>query len=189
MHKEDPFCALNRPFIEHLIWNEKITAMKYGDAWLINLDELFSYFQYKKPRLQKDKLPLKVNMKTSGQIIKVFQEADPYTIIRKTNLKRFCAANNIHSVINNEVHKPLYDFNEILMKVNPKEINYSAPMTILRYYENAVRDIKAKHANLQITWKLVWKVLHNDNFFKTKNGKRWLINCEEFEECIIKKID
>jgi hypothetical protein len=62
-------------------------------------------------------------MKSSGQILKAFQEADLGTIIRKPNLRRLCASNDIHLAINNDLHKPLYDFNELLMKVTQKVLN------------------------------------------------------------------
>lgn len=33
--------------IQQLIKNGKLTAKKFGDAWLINLDELYSFFTAK----------------------------------------------------------------------------------------------------------------------------------------------
>lgn len=34
-------------FIRHLIWTGKLTKMKYGDAWLVNMDELYAFFRGK----------------------------------------------------------------------------------------------------------------------------------------------
>ena len=44
----DPQSVLTRHFIEELIHKKEITALKYGDAWLINLDELYYYLTAQK---------------------------------------------------------------------------------------------------------------------------------------------
>ena len=41
MKKADPESIITHCAIMKLIECEKITAMKYGNAWLINLDELY----------------------------------------------------------------------------------------------------------------------------------------------------
>ena len=30
--------------IRHLIWTGKLTKIKYGSAWLVNMDELYAFF-------------------------------------------------------------------------------------------------------------------------------------------------
>lgn len=42
--KEDPKAEISWFLIQQLIKNGKLTARKFGDAWLINLDELYSFF-------------------------------------------------------------------------------------------------------------------------------------------------
>lgn len=39
----DPQSVISRWFIIQLIRSEEITQLKYGDAWLINTDELYGY--------------------------------------------------------------------------------------------------------------------------------------------------
>ncbi len=191
MHEEDPFCALSRHFVEQIIWNNKITAMKYGNAWLINLDEFYGYFQNKNRKTRIEELPLKKNMKTSGQIYRIFLAADEDTILRKPNMRRFCDAYNIHKVVNNELHKPLYDFNELLLTVNPKGINYTAPMPIIRRFENAVNDMRVNHFEIskRITWKLCYKIIREGKLWRERYGKGWILNYKEFEEEILKALD
>ena len=41
MHAADPNTVITRHFIESLIHSGQLTALKYGDAWLVNLDELY----------------------------------------------------------------------------------------------------------------------------------------------------
>ena len=43
----DPNTALSKYLIDKLVKDGEITSIKYGNACLINLDELFNYF-YKK---------------------------------------------------------------------------------------------------------------------------------------------
>ena len=45
--KIDPNTALTGYLIERLTKENKITKIKYGNAWVLNLDELFDYFHKK----------------------------------------------------------------------------------------------------------------------------------------------
>ena len=49
----DPNTALTKYLIEQLIKKGKITAIRYGNACLINLDELFDFFYLKRKRKKK----------------------------------------------------------------------------------------------------------------------------------------
>lgn len=41
--QKDPNTAMTFYLIMELIKSESITAMKYGNSWLINIDELYAY--------------------------------------------------------------------------------------------------------------------------------------------------
>jgi len=41
--EKDPASPITYYFIRRLIWEGKITKLKYGSAWLVNMDELFRY--------------------------------------------------------------------------------------------------------------------------------------------------
>ena len=45
MRESDPESVITYALIIGLIKQKKITAMKYGNAWLVNLDELYFYFR------------------------------------------------------------------------------------------------------------------------------------------------
>lgn len=45
IQQQDPDTALTWHVIQHLIQSGKLTARKFGNAWLINLDELYRLFK------------------------------------------------------------------------------------------------------------------------------------------------
>ena len=60
MHAADT--VITRHFIESLIHSGQLTALKYGDAWLVNLDELYLLLSAENPtipRLQTITFPMK----------------------------------------------------------------------------------------------------------------------------------
>ena len=44
MKKRDPKTALKWRIVQYMIKQGAITSIKFGDAWLINIDELYNYF-------------------------------------------------------------------------------------------------------------------------------------------------
>lgn len=44
MKKRDPKTALKWRTVQYMIKQGTITSIKFGDAWLINIDELYNYF-------------------------------------------------------------------------------------------------------------------------------------------------
>lgn len=45
MKEKDPNTAMTMTLLYELIRSESITAMKYGNAWLINIDELYAFLK------------------------------------------------------------------------------------------------------------------------------------------------
>lgn len=45
MRESDPESVITYALIIGLIKQKKLAAMKYGNAWLVNLDELYFYFR------------------------------------------------------------------------------------------------------------------------------------------------
>ena len=45
MKEKDPNTAITLTLLYELIRSESITAMKYGNAWLINIDELYAFLK------------------------------------------------------------------------------------------------------------------------------------------------
>lgn len=44
MKKRDPKTALKWRTVQYMIKQGAIMSIKFGDAWLINIDELYNYF-------------------------------------------------------------------------------------------------------------------------------------------------
>lgn len=44
---DDADAEISWYFIQHLIKTGNLTAMKFGNSWLINLDELYAFFRAK----------------------------------------------------------------------------------------------------------------------------------------------
>lgn len=42
---QDPETVITWKLVKRLITDGKLTAMKFGNAWLINLDEFYSFFK------------------------------------------------------------------------------------------------------------------------------------------------
>ncbi len=42
---QDPQTVINWKLVKRLIKEGKLTAMKFGNAWLINLDEFYGFFK------------------------------------------------------------------------------------------------------------------------------------------------
>ena len=180
--EKDPDTVLTRHFIEELIHSNEITALKYGDAWLINLDELYYYMTAQKDDYepQENVYPLPRQMVSSGEIFRLFNENDMGTIVRRPNLRRFVKANGIRYCIN-ELGYWVIDGKDFMAKVNPKNISFSVKMPRMRWHDDSVRNFQRRHPNIRITIKTLEQILRTDEVFSTLNGRRWILNYDELE--------
>lgn len=187
MKWQDPDTVVTRHFIVDLIRRKEITAMKYGDAWLINSDELYGYFSGQKYENTPLNKPTKRTICTSGEMLKLFREQDENTIIRKPNLRRFVKENGIWYFVSSS-GRWLIDRDLLLQAVNPKGITKRTEMPRLRYHDDSVRNFKRRHPNLPVTIKIVERAFGSDRVFKTKNGGRWIINYDQLEEQVLREV-
>ena len=190
MHAADPDTVITRHFIESLIHSGQLTALKYGDAWLVNLDELYLLLSAEKPddtEIADDHVPNERIMWTSGEIYRAFLENDPQTIVRKPNLRRFVQQYGLHHFILND--KWIIDFPAFAAAVNPKAIKHHMSQPRLRAHDDAVFDFKRLHPHLHVSLQMIEQQLCSPEVFSIKNGKRWIINYDEFEIAIIKAVN
>lgn len=89
MKQSDPKSVISRWFIIQLIRAEEITPLKYGDAWLINTDELYGYLSGGIPQDLNYTPVIKRDLMTSGEIYRTFLCRDPETKIRRLNIRLF----------------------------------------------------------------------------------------------------
>ena len=72
LRKTDPVSALTPHFLETLIYSQQLTQLKYGYAWLVNLDELYAYLTA--DGVNKSVIePLTEKMMTSTEILCLFR--------------------------------------------------------------------------------------------------------------------
>lgn len=188
MKAQDEKTVISRHFIESLVHKNEITALKYGDAWLINLDELYLYLSAQKdifePILTKTE-ETKRKMWTSGEIYRTFLQNDAGTIIRKPNLRRFVKASKI-PYGETETGKWVIDHEAFIKAVNPKNLNVHVDMPRLRWRNDTVRKFQKRNPNIKITMKEIEELLYSKKVFTTLNGHRWIINYDELEREIFK---
>ncbi len=173
MKAADPQTVISRWFILQLIRSEEITPLKYGDAWLINTDELYGYlsgvvlqdFDYT-PAIKRD-------LMTSGEIYRTFLARDPETKFRKLNIRLFVKEQNIWHFISPS-RKWYIDFNAFMDKVNPRHINERVEIPRLRWHDNSVRNFNKTHPELPVTIAITEQAFKSDRVFKMLNGHRWI---------------
>lgn len=184
--KNDPDTVLTRHFIEKLIHKNEISVLKYGDAWLINLDELYYYMTAQKNDYepQENVYPLPRQMVSSDELFRLFNENDMGTIVRRPNLRRFVKANGIHYFVN-ELGYWVIDGKDFLQKVNPKNISFTVKMPRMRWHDDSVRKFQRRHPNIRITLSMLEDILRSDNVFTTLNGRRWILNYDELEKVVL----
>ncbi len=180
MKQADPDTVVSRFFITKLLREEKITPLKYGDAWVVNIDELYGYLNGKVFR-DKSYTPLaKRNIQKSGEIWRTFKAQDPDTMIRKLNLRLFIKEQGTWYFVSSLGHW-LIDSDELMYRLNPRGIDCRANMPHLRWHDETVRGFKKAHPYLPVTMNIVENALKSDNVFKIKNGHRWIINYDQLE--------
>ncbi len=186
----DPDSVLTRYFIEELIHRNQLTAMKYGDAWLINLDELFLLFSATPPDesdLAQDQMEQERNILTSGEIYRAFLQNDKNTIVRKPNLRRFILQEKLpYYIVNN---KWLINFPAFTSAVNPKNLRHHIPQPRLRGHDDSIFDFKRLHPHLAVSLRIITNALESGEVFYIRNGKRWIINYDELEIAVLKAVN
>ena len=184
----DGECALSAFFIHQLIRKGKISSLLYGDALLVNLDELFAFFLTSKSDgeyIPAQALPEGRSMLTSGEIFRLFRADDPGTVIRKPNLRRFVLQQDLpYTVLNG---KWLIDFPSLLSALNPSGFHrrFDKPPK-LRLHDDAVFDFKRLHPHLHVTLQTIEEQFHSPEVFSVQNGKRRIVNYDELETAVIR---
>ncbi len=187
MKQADPDTVVSRCFITKLLRDGQITPLKYGDAWVVNLDEMYGYLNGKTFQDKPYMPPLKRNIQKSGDIWRTFKAEDPDTIIRKLNLRLFIKEQGAWYFVSSLGHW-LIDSDELMHRLNPRGVDCRANMPRLRWHDDTVRGFKKAHPYLPVTMNIVENALQSDNVFKIKNGHRWIINYDQLEMEVYRQI-
>lgn len=181
----DPKTVISRWFILQLIRSEEITPLKYGDAWLINTDELYGYLSGSVPQDLNYQPQLKRDIMTSGEIWRTFLARDPETKLRRLNIRLFVKEQGIWHFVS-PTRKWLIDFNAFMEKVNPRHISERVKIPRLRWHDDSVRNFKRTHPELEgATMTIAEQAFRSDSVFKTLNGHCWIINYDQLEQEVI----
>lgn len=187
MKQRDSDTVVSRFFITKLLRDGKITPLKYGDAWVVNLDELYGYLNGKVFRDKVYTPPPKRNIQKSGDIWRAFKSEDLDTIIRKLNLRLFIKEQGAWYFVSSLGHW-LIDSDELMHRLNPRGVDCRANMPRLRWHDDTVRGFKKAHPYLPVTMNIVENALKSNNVFKIKNGHRWIINYDQLEMEVYRQI-
>lgn len=185
MKQADRNTVISRFFPTKLLREGKITPLKYGDSWVINIDELYGFMSgvvfQDKPYTQ----PPKRNIQKSGEIWRMFQAEDPETKVRKLNLRLFVKEQGIWYFTSSAGHRVI-DANELMYKLNPRGVDCSFDMPRLRWHDETVRRFRYLHQDIPVSISIVEKAFQSDNVFKIQNGHRWIINYDQLEREVYK---
>lgn len=127
----DPQTVISRWFIVHLIRSRETTSLKFGDAGLINTDELYGYLSGSVPQDFNYTPLIKRDLMMSGEIYCIFLHRDADTKIRKLNIRLIVKEHGFWYFVLAS-RKWYIAFNDFMEKINPRHINEKFEMPRLR---------------------------------------------------------
>ena len=184
---EDPETNITYSAIKELLTTHKITSMKYGNAWLVNLDELYSYFtdgvvrEFAEPEVSRTRGKME-RLATSGEIYTMFFVADENTIVRKPNLRRYARDNGIEHYVYDEAW--LINYEQFLKDLNPKNMTERYALPRMRQKQAAVRLWNSEHPDKLIDKHIVEICVNDERVFYYKRENTWIINYDQLEVVI-----
>ncbi len=119
---------------------------------------------------------------TSGDIWRIFKEADKDTILRRPNLRRFAKDNGIEYYIIGD--KWLINKEEFFRAVTPKGELEHQDVPRMRCIKSAVNEWNTTHKRVKIDKHVIEKCIASDAVFKMKRENVWLINYDQLEPII-----
>ena len=123
---------------------------------------------------------------SSGDLMRLFLEGDPNTIIRRPNVRRFAQENGVRHIICNG--KWLIDYKEFFKKVNPRRIRRTATMPRLRCLRDCVTQFNKDYPNRKIDKATVSRYMKSKLVTRYFHGNTWFINYDELEKVLFKKV-
>ena len=187
IREEDPETDVSQYVIKELLKSGKITCMKYGNAWLVNLDELYSYFidgtskPFAEPEIDAKRGKME-RLATSGELFTEFFIGDERTIVRRPNIRRFAKENGIEHYVHEKAW--LINREQILKALNPKNIQERCDLPRIRHKKTAVRLWNTDHPDRQIDKNIVGVCVEDKRVFCFKRENTWLINYDQLETVI-----
>ena len=116
---------------------------------------------------------------TSGDIWRIFKEADKDTILRRPNLRRFAKDNGIEYYIIGD--KWLINKEEFFRAVTPKGELEHQDVPRMLCIKSAVNEWNTTHKRVKIDKHVIEKCIASDAVFKIKRENVWVINYDQLE--------
>ena len=123
---------------------------------------------------------------SSGELMRMFLNADPNTIIRRPNVRRFAQENGVRHIICNG--KWLIDYKQFFQKVNPRRISEPTTMPRLRCLRDCVTQFNKDYPNRKIDKATVSRYMKSKLVTRYFHGNTWFINYDELEKVLLKKV-
>ena len=123
---------------------------------------------------------------SSGELMRMFLNADPDTIIRRPNLRRFAHDNDIRYIITNG--KWLIDHKQFFKKVNPRRIRRTATIPRLRCLRGCVTEFNKNNRKYKIDKATVSHYMNSAQVTRYFHGNTWFINYDELEKVILRHL-
>lgn len=124
---------------------------------------------------------------TSGDIMRMFMEQDPKTILRRPNIRRFVTDNNIRYYILER--KWLIDYKEFFKKVNPKRVRESSVLPRIRCKRDCLELFNKEYPLYVIDKHIVDLCVECGNVTRFHHGNRWFVNYDELEIEILRYLE
>ena len=123
---------------------------------------------------------------SSGDLMRMFLESDPNSIIRRPNLRRFAHDNDIRYIITEG--KWLIDYKQFFKKVNPRRISTPAKMPRLRCLRDCVTEFNKNNRKYKIAKATVSHYMNSAQVTRDFHGNTWFINYDELEKVILRHL-
>ncbi|MDD4816183.1 MAG: hypothetical protein PHQ62_03510 [Clostridia bacterium] len=183
--KQDPNTAITYYLIETMFFRNQLSKIKWSNIWIVNLDELADFFTLKDKSNGEIIKKIDTKKKTTGYIYREFLKQDKDTMIRKTNMRTFSKQKCVkHTICQN---KWLIDMQDLITKLNPKEIDDHKTLPRLRTKISAQNEWNSHHRK-KIKHYIIDTICDSGKVFVYKHGKYNIINYDELEREIIKML-
>ena len=123
---------------------------------------------------------------SSGDLMRMFLESDPNSIIRRPNLRRFARDNDIRYIITED--KWLIDYKQFFKKVNPRRISTPAKMPRLCCLRDCVTQFNKDYPNRKVDKATVSKYMKSKTVTRYFHGNTWFINYDELEKVLLRNV-
>lgn len=116
--------------------------------------------------------------KTTGQIYRYIKSFDEDTIIRRTNVRKFCKKENLSYTVCQG--KWMIDLENLLTTLNPKGYSHNIPFPRLRTKISAQKEWNATHRR-KIKHHIIDCICNSGKVCVYTHGRRNIINYDQLE--------